>query len=100
MPQEIWTPSPVIFSEYGFFTKEAFFFRKLKLNGLRPMYTNTFDTILQVQSVFLLGEQRYVENDHENSCRFLFVNKRCFFSSQARVLRYPNSGQYSPISVQ
>ena len=57
----------------------SFLRRKLKLSGFRPMYTNTFDTILHAQSVLPLGE-RYVANDHENSWLFLFVNRRCFLS--------------------
>ena len=42
---------------------ESFFFRKLKLNEFRPMYQNTFHAILRAQSILLLGEQRYAEND-------------------------------------
>ena len=62
----IWSPSPVLCYKCGF-PRKKHFFRKLKLGASRPMYTNTFHAILHAQSVLLLGEHRYTENDHENS---------------------------------
>ena len=61
MPQQIWSPSPVVFTNMVF--NELSFFRKVKLNEFRPMYTKTFDDILHAKSVLLLGDQ----NDYEKS---------------------------------